>query len=378
MGLLQPGHVGILPVGALGVAFFHHLTDGCRRIDGRVHFLEREGSASSSLLRKTGTLRIDDTLHDLTRVWSPDLPACLAAGHLPEIVLICTQPDQLLGMMKSIVRLLERLHTAGALDQLPLFILLSNGIYYQRVRQYFGEVLEEAMMFGRLPDLWENGRMGWIIGRLLRGVTIQTGQREGDGADAIYRPGPSGRTRIAGGDPAHRERAARVLTGLGAWFEVAAHPSATRVEFDKALVNLFANLLGQLHAIDEAGNFRLLTIRQIIDAAGTTETRELARHVIAVGQAVRAYEAGEDFEALLAEMLASARQHLDHVPSSLQWIAQRLRARELPPRRTPTEQWLLDPLIRYAQGAGLDDTAQYFEDLTHRIEHRLALAAGRP
>ena len=375
MGRVHQGCVGILPAGALGVAFFHHLTGELARLDGSVSFLEREGSAR----HHAGTLRIGDATIETLRVSRPDLLACFEAGWLPEIVLVCTQPDQLLGMMKTIVRLIERAHSAGALDdavsELPAFVLCSNGIYFQRVRQYFIELIEEAITFGRLPELWPE-RMPRIVGRLLRGVTIQTGQREGSGASAIYRPGPRGRTLLVGGDAANRVRAAESLSALGGWVEVAAHSSPTRVEFDKALVNLSANLLGQLHAIDDAGNFRPLTIREILAGDGADETRELVRHVIEVGRAVGAYAAAEDFETLHSQMMDSARLHLDHIPSSLQWIGQQLRLRKLEPRLTPTEQWLLEPLIRYAHVAGLEDAARYFASLTRRVEHRLALAAS--
>ena len=162
MGRVHQGCVGILPAGALGVAFFYHLTGRLARLDGRVCFLEREGSASGAALRSAGVLHIGDATIATARVARPDLPACFEAGWLPEIVLVCTQPDQLLGMMKAIVRLIERLHSAGALDdavsELPVFVLCSNGIYFQRVRQYFIELIEEAITFGRLPELWQIGR----------------------------------------------------------------------------------------------------------------------------------------------------------------------------------------------------------------------------
>ena len=378
MGRVQKGGLGILPAGALGVAFFHHLTGGLTRLDGGVCFLEREGSASGAALRASGVLRIGGESIDVARLVKPDLPACFAAGWLPEIVLVCTQPDQLLGMMKTIVRLIERVHSAGALDEavseLPVFVLCSNGIYFQRVRQYFIELIEEAITFGRLPELWPE-RMPRIVGKLLRGVTIQTGQREGNGAEAIYRPGRRGRTLLAGGDAANRARVAELGSALGGWFEVAAHPSATRVEFDKALINLCANLLGQLRAIDDAGKFRALTVREILENEGSGETRELSRHVIAVGRAVGVYAAEEDFEAIYEQMMDGERGVLDHVPSSLQWIEQQLRRGTLAARLTPTEQWLLEPLIRYAYAGGLDEAAYYFERLTHRVEERLALAA---
>jgi hypothetical protein len=377
MARLQKGTVGILPAGALGVAFFHHLTGELMQIDGRVTFLERTGSASGATLRRAGTVHIGDVTLTNPEIWRPDLLTCFAEGRLPEIVLVCTQPDQLLGLMRTIVRLLEQLETAGTLDdavsEMPIFVLCSNGIYFQRVRQYFIEVLEEAITFGRLPELWPE-RMPRIVGRLLRGVTIQTGQREGEGANAIYRPGKRGRTRLAGGDAAQRARVAEVLTSLGGWVEVAAQPSATRVEFDKALINLCANLLGQLQAIDESGRFHVLTVREILAAQSRDEMRELARHVIDIGRAVGAYARDEKFEPLYEEILAGARQHLDHVPSSLQWIEQQLRRGLLQPRLTPTEQWLIEPLIRYAHGAGLEEAAHYFEHLTRRVEHRLAQA----
>ncbi len=377
MGRVQKGRVGILSAGALGVAFFHHLTGKLARLDGGVCFLQREGSASGAALRDAGTLRIGDATIDTRGIARPDLLACFGAGWLPEIVLVCTQPDQLLGMMKTIVRLIERVHSASALDdavsELPVFVLCSNGIYFQRVRQYFIELIEEAITFGRLPELWPE-RMPRIVGKLLRGVTIQTGQRDGEGADAIYRPGQRGRTLLVGGDAGNRMRAASFLSSLGGWVEVAAHPSATRVEFDKALVNLCANLLGQLRAIDDAGRFRPLTIREILTDEGGGEMRELARHVIAVGRSVGAYTAAETFEPLHAQMIDSARLHLDHIPSSLQWIEQQLRRGTLEARLTPTEQWLIEPLIRYARVAALEDAAHYFERLTRQIEHRLSLA----
>lgn len=379
MALVHQGTVGIVPAGALGVAFYYHLTHELRAVDERVFFIARAGSASGASLRERGSLRIatGDTVRDIAHpaLFAPDLLSCAAAGFLPEVLLVCTQPDQLLGGMVHVVRLIEWLHEHGTLDAaaLPAFVLCSNGIYFQRVRQFFIEKLEESTLLGRLPDLWPN-LMPQLVGHLLRGVTIQTGQREGAGADAIYRPGPRGITRLVGGATTNRERVAALLTERGAWFEVAAHASPTRVEFDKALINLAVNLLGQLHAIDDTGRFRLLTIGEILAEEGSTETRELAQRVVEVGRAVRAYSERDDFESIYAEVLTAAREHLDHVPSSLQWIAQQLHHHALQARLTPTEAWLLEPLIRYAHAAGLEDAARYFENLTRRVEQRLGLA----
>jgi hypothetical protein len=377
----RPGTVGILPVGALGVGFFYHLTLGLSAVDERVCFIERTGSASGRMLREEGSLLIatEGGLQKLTArsMCRPDLLTCADSGWLPEVLLVCTQSDQILPVITNFVELLERLYPTDGIDaavaELPLLVLCSNGIYHMRVRRFLVEALEESTLYGRLPDLWSEP-MGRIVGKLLRGVTIQTGQREGQGTDAVYRPGPRGRTRLAGGDLTHRRRCGEVLQSLGGWFDVAEEDTPTRVEFDKALVNLFGNLLGQLKAIDDKGEIHLLQVRDIFPEPESAETRELARHVIAVGRAVHAYRPEEEFETLYRGAMQIARGPLEHVPSSIKWIEAQLRNGTLEAQVPPTERWLLDPLIRYASTAGLEYSARYFTELIGRVEKRLALA----
>ena len=378
---LPSAAVGILPVGALGVAFFHRLTRGLREIDGRVQFIERRGSAHGAALRQRGALVIaaegGPRSISVAEVCRPALLASVETGWLPEVLLVCTQTDQILAAISDYVTLLERLHAAHGLDpalaRLPLLVLCSNGIYHERVRRFLVESLEESMLYGRLPDLW-SGAMGRIVGKLLRGVTIQTGHRVGSGADAIFHPGPSGRTTLAGGDPAHRRHCAELLQSLGGWFEMAETAPPVRVEFDKALINLWGNLLGQLKAIDDDGAFHLLKVREIFPEAESPEVRELAWHVIAVGRAVHAYREEEDFEQIYRAAITIAAGPRDHVPSSLKWIEAQMRAGTLRPQLAPTETWLLDPLLRYARTAGLDEAARYFTALRERVEQRLAAA----
>lgn len=375
MHLRHLGEIGILPAGALGVAFADQLTSGFRKQSPRVVFLSREGSASGAALASAGVLRLADRVIENPELWRPDLRSCAAAGWLPDVVLVCTQPDQLNPQMAAGVRLLEELARGRtveeAVEEWPVHILCANGIYFQRVRQFLLEKLEEAVLFGRLPDLWPVA-MPRLIGKLIRGVTVQTGQRSGNGFAAVYRPGPPGLTRLAGGDAVERDRCARLLAGSGPWFE-AAGETPTRVEFDKALVNLTVNLLGQSMAIADTGNFQTLTVGQILDRGSDGEARQLAEEVIRVGRAVGAFGVGEDFETLFAGVRQSSAHYLNHVPSSLQWIAQMI-ADGTPPRTlSPTERWLLDPLIRYAEAAELPEAGEYFRALARRVEERLGL-----
>ena len=395
-----PAAVGVLPPGALGVAFFYHLTGGLDPTalaarPRRVFFLERPGgSASAGALRTAGQLRVqapgEPADHAAPREIAladgglDDLAARAREGRLPEVLLVCPNPDQLLDVVTEGVRLLEAAHArqplAAAVAEntlaFPLVVLCANGIYFQRVRQIFIEKLEESALFGRLPDLWPD-LMPHLVNRLLRGVTIQTGVREGSGPTTLYRPGPRGRTRIAGGDARARARAVEVLAnGLGGWFEAAAEGvTATRLEFDKALINLASNLLGQIHSVDEhTGAFAAPTVGEILSSGCADEARVLAGHIVAIGRAVRAYGADELPGPIIEEMFATLRAHPGHIPSSVQYVGLELAAGTLRAEVPPTESWLLAPLGQYARSAGLEESERYLEDLKVRLVARLEIA----
>ncbi|MBC7880856.1 MAG: hypothetical protein H7Y37_05930 [Anaerolineae bacterium] len=365
--------VGILPPGALGVSFFYHLSDLGRSIDGQVTMLERRGSASSSTLRSQESFQIAKGSEILAlptaTILQGDLLSCQAQGTLPEVLLVCPNPDQLLEVVTDLVELIVR----GGVEDLPIVVFSANGIYFQRLRQAFIEKLEEATLFGRLSDLWPEP-MGKIVGRLLRGVTMQTGLREGSGASTLYRPGPRGLTRIAGGDLESRQRALAILTGRGGWYELAEDCSPTRIEFDKALVNLSSNLMGLLLAIDDQGHFQRLSLASIFQPQHLPRVRELAFHLNAVGKAVRAYSEDDDVELLISQLVESSRLHQTHIPSSLQWVGMMLDLGKLEAKMPPTETWLVDPLLFYAEAAQLDDAVQYFRTLRDTLIQKLQLA----
>jgi hypothetical protein len=102
--------------------------------------------------------------------------------------------------------------------------------------------------------------------------------------------------------------------------------------------------------------------------------RKLAAEVFAIGKAVRAYAKTDQFEEIYRPLRETLDMHRSHVPSSLQWVGLRLRTGELGSDLTPTENWLLEPLIRYARSAGLEQAAEYFEDLKRRLLEKLRKA----
>jgi hypothetical protein len=133
-------------------------------------------------------------------------------------------------------------------------------------------------------------------------------------------------------------------------------------------------LFGQLKAINAEGEFQLLRVSEIFDDPESSELRQFSIHVFAIGRAVRAYREDEDFAQLHGAMLKIAAGPGAHIPSSLMWIHSQLSNGTLKAELTPTEKWLLDPLIRFAKTAGLNDSADFFTKLGQRVEENLQAA----
>ena len=375
MGASGPAPVGILSLGALGVAFHHHLTATAAAGENRTAFLLRTGGSGAERSGPAAVLAIETTAGRIDRPLAPlmagTLPEAAARGALPEIVLVATNPDQLFGVVVDYVAVVENEHRTGRLQagtaRLPLLVLCANGIYFQRIRATFIELLEEATLLGRLPDLWP-GLMPLVVGRLMRGVTIQTALRRGGGGGAVYRPGPPGRTQLTGGDRAARAAAVKLLAGYGAWFEDAGDLPPTRVEFNKAMVNLASNVVGLLASVDAEGRFRPLTVGEIGAPARHPQIRELVEAVVMVGRGVGVYSLDESAEEIFRQTIGAQGPSSSHVPSSLQWLEQQLAAGTLGAGLSPTEKWLLEPLQHYARSLGNTSAIDYFEGLESAVK----------
>jgi hypothetical protein len=374
--------VGILPIGALGVAFYYNLTSGTSEFPPNVAFLSRRGSAATDRWREESSVKIDTRFgrQDLPLAGrlAGSLPEAAARSRLPAIILVCTNPDQLFDVINDYVAVVELEHREGRLQsgsaRLPVMVLCSNGIYFQRIRSSFIELLEESTLLGRLPDLWPD-LMPEVVGRLLRGVTIQTALRSGSGSTAVYRPGPPGRTQLTGGSRSVRAATAQQLSLCGGWFEDAADMLPTRVEFNKALVNLAMNVFGQLASIDANGRFHALTVREIAQHVPQARILELVVAIMKVGRGVGVYRENESPSVVLDELQQQLNSTSAHVPSSLQLLEQQIAAKTLEPGLAPTEKWLLQPLQQYARSLGDTDAIRYFEGIENELTAAIARAA---
>ncbi len=374
--------VGIMPVGALGVAFHHHLAAGPKGLS-RVAFMSRSSArperwkAGAFVAVESLAGRIDLALEGR---WLGSLREAARAEALPDIVLVCTNPDQLFEVIADYVAVVESEHRAGRLltghARLPALVLCANGIYFQRLRRSFIELLEEATLLGRIPDLWPV-LMPQIVGRLIRGVTIQTSVRRGEGTEAVYRPGPKGRTQLTGGDPITRAWVTGQLAQTGCLFEDAGEVLPTRVEFNKAMVNLASNVLGILAAIDADGRMTRLTVSEIGERVSRERIRELVERVIQVGRGVNVYRPDESVDLIFDETMAWLASAKTHVPSSLQWLEQQRAVGSLAGGLSPTEKWLLQPLQHYARSLGEPGAMEYFEGLERGVAGAIDRAVSK-
>jgi hypothetical protein len=98
--------------------------------------------------------------------------------------------------------------------------------------------------------------------------------------------------------------------------------------------------------------------------------------VVHVGRGVGVYTAAETPRAIFDETLKSMTPVAAHVPSSLQWLEQRLSTGTLGPGLTPTEKWLLQPLLHYARSLGDAKSIGYFEGLENELNSAIARAVS--
>lgn len=116
---VRSNSIGIMPAGALGVAFYHHLT--ANGPDGScIVFLDRPGGDRREHPLGAGTLHIDydGTRHEVPSggLFAGGMIDCYAQGRLPELMPVAVNPDQIDALLGGIVQLLEWMRDQGALE----------------------------------------------------------------------------------------------------------------------------------------------------------------------------------------------------------------------------------------------------------------------
>ncbi|MBN2563388.1 MAG: AMP-binding protein [Phycisphaerae bacterium] len=375
--MLHEGELGVHPPGALGVAFFVHAGAEC--------FIGRSGDGITQPLKNVGTLNLDDhgKLRSIPlegRIFANLLEAD-ALDHMPELLLVCCNPNQLGLFTAELTRFLENIAGRGRLRSredirrnVPIMLILPNGILSEQTIGTYEEQLNESMLMERLAGLTEDLRLA-LLDRVVRGVSLQAGGRRGSGAETIYVLERKGSMVFAGGGDFERERIDTVLTAHDYPFTHARGVPGTRIEFDKAMISIVLNVGGLIHTVKPDGELIDLRMGDLCkDPTKAGFVHEMARAVFDVGQAAGAYPPEATYEEVWAKHRETILTHAGHVTSSLKTFRDALDGGLRSVSLFSNEEWILTPLCRYAASAAMKKEEALFSSLKRRVQESMARA----
>ena len=375
--MLASGKLGIHPPGALGVAFYLHANADC--------FVGRSGSKSIEALHKNGILRYLDgdvmrTIDIQNRVFTNPLDAD-ARGELPELLLLCSTPDQLGEFTQELTNFLENLSSRGHMqsvqnvrDFVPIILVLPNGICTERMISDASDQLNESRLMGRLPN-FTSDMANALQNRIVRGVAMQAGGRKGSGDDSIYLMKGKGWIEFAGCAELEAERIEAILSEKDYPFKHHEHVSGVRLEFDKAMISIVLNVGGLIHTVDEDGN--ILDVRMgdlCADQDSADFVRKITESVFRVGKAIGVYSSEETYESVWATHRDTILKNRGHVTSSLKSFYDSLDRGLESVQLFTNERWILQPLTEYAITSGMAAEERLFNSLKRQVQQAMARA----
>jgi len=375
--MLHEGELGVHPPGALGVAFFTHAGAEC--------FIGRGGDGITQPLKDVGALNLDDhdTLRSIPlrdRIFANLLEAD-ALDRLPEVLLVCCNPDQLGLYTGELTRFLENLAERGRLHscedirrEVPISLILPNGILSEQTVRTYEDQLHESVLMRRLPDLAEDMRQA-LLDRVVRGISLQAGGRRGSGAETVYILEQKGSVVFAGGGEPERQRIEAILTAHDYPFTHARGVPGTRIEFDKATISIVLNVGGLIHTVKPDGELIDLRMGDLCkDPSKAGFVHDVTHAVFTVGQAIGAYPPDVTYKDIWATHRATILAHAGHVTSSLKTFRDALAKGLCSVTLFANEECILTPLCRYAANAGLKKEEALFNSLRHRVQEAMARA----
>ncbi len=375
--MLATGKLGIHPPGALGVAFYLHANADC--------FVGRSGSKSTEVLHKNGILRYLDgdvmrTVDIQDRVFTNPLDAD-SRGKLPELLFLCSTPDQLAEFTLEIIHYLENLSSRGHMqsvqdvrDYVPIVLILPNGICTERMISEASDQLNESRLMGRLPN-FTSDMANALQNRLVRGVAMQAGGRKGSGDDSVYLVKGKGWIEFAGCAELETERIEAILSEKDYEFIHHNRTSGTRLEFDKAMISIVLNVGGLINTVCEDGSIVDVRMGDLCaDPEKTDFVRKITEAVYRVGKAIGVYREDETYESIWSVHRETILKNRGHVTSSLKGFYDSLNQGLESVQLFTNEKWILQPLVEYAVTSGMAAEERLFNSLKRQVQQSMARA----
>ncbi len=375
--MLIPGHVGVHPPGALGVGFFWHMGAEC--------LIGMNGDGITEILKDVGRIRLEEHGQQQVvpirgRIFANMLEAD-AKRLLPELLLVCCNPNQLSKFTGEVTKFLESLADRGMLqdpaqvrEHMPILLILPNGVLFESAFSEFQAQLTESMLMDRLPGVTAEVQSA-IEARLVRGISLQAGGRRGSGADTTYVLEKKGSILYAGGGEFEQERVGEILQAHDYPFRHAQNVPPTRVEFDKAMISIVLNVGGLIHVVDSEGACIDLRMGDLcVDKSKEEFVNQITRAVFDVGLANGAYDSGSTWEQIWEGHRETILRFKGHITSSIKDFAAALDRGLESVKLFTNEEWILRPLQRYAALADMQMERALFGDLARRVQESMARA----
>jgi long-chain acyl-CoA synthetase len=377
---MRQGQLGVHPAGALGVAMFVHAQAEC--------FIGCAGDGITESLRQQGVLRLEEngevrSLPLAGRLYCNLLEAD-AHNATPEVLLVCCNPSQVRLLTADLTRFIashaERGQLCSSDDiavRVPILLILPNGILADEVIQTYRRQLSEAALMDRLPGITPE-LVEVLLGRVVRGVSMQAGGRRGGGPEAVYIVEARGSILFAGGSEHAAARLGQVMQAHGYTARHIAGAPATRIEFDKAMISIVLNVGGLIHMVSPDGQLIDLRMGDLcLDESKAAFVDRVTRAVFGVGQAIGAYGQSDTYDQVWAVHRGIILAHARHVTSSVKAFRDALSAGSTSISLMPNEEWILTPLERYALRAGMNDEVELFRMLGRQVQESMARAIKR-
>lgn len=370
----QQGMIGIYSPGALGVSIAHHL--------GINHFITSEVGRSARLLPSKVSLNVVDGPESkpIEAIVSHGLVKAYEENQLPEVILACPNADKVPRLVEEIINLTYALADSGilytsdgkleGLNNLPTVVLASNGILDEITRTQLSQAISSCVEDKQIE---ESLIKAWL-GKTVRGLSFISGEREGMGEKAIYRPSKKGAVVLCGGEEESRKKIIDLTIGKESIRFIDGKEAVQEKEWRKSYTNLMTNVVGLVLAVDKRKNSirldipvgRILTRMKpgndqtYIEIEGAfKQCMELGQIFFNIAKAkglFQEFSTWKEFnQKVFLEPLKDTSDFYAHVPSSLQMVANQARAGILSDEIPPNEGAILDPLVIEANYFGLHD-----------------------
>lgn len=381
---MKKGRIGIMPIGALSMAFANYIQGIDTFIESRkAHY--SVGSKLKIINNETKEITLTD------ENYTNDINS-LVNGRMPEIILFSPPNHRLISTLDEVISTIHKiLDTHPDLgDDIPKIIMLSNGIYYDDIMNYVTKNLSQSI---------DNNIREKIKGNIIRGTSLQTGTRiESDDTDTtntIFKPGTKGSITIAGGSKESKERIIALFKEYNyPVFEMKGE-RVIRIEFDKAIINLSVNAVQLSLLVDDDGNVHDFTMGDLVsDKKMQDMCKKIIRTMVSIGVKTGIYktlvekkrlellvENDEDEQKQLIDKISQEewrkieeKSKIDniHIVSSIAIVIEKYRRGKLenkPLRLPPLEENIINYLIDISKEYNLIEERIAIEELRDSILH---------